>query len=104
MVRSAVLGAVLLVVGERKNAFDVVRSSTKAISEVSRGYALVAPSDQTTFDRPESSRCSARVSTGQTRELEHTFDVALAPVEASSDLGRRDTGGGEPADPTFDRA
>jgi hypothetical protein len=100
--RYARLGTLSFVVGERQDAFDVFRTTTKAIRELLRGYALVTPTHQTTFDRSESGWCVERVTVRKTRELEDALDVVFAAVEAPSDVCRRDAGGGELADPTFD--
>jgi hypothetical protein len=90
------------VVGERQDAFDVFRATTKTISEVVRGYALVTPTHKTTFDRSESGWCVVRVTVRETRELEDALDVVFAAVEASSDVCRRDASRGELAHPAFD--
>ena len=95
------LGTVPFVVGERQDAFDVFRATSKAISELLRGHALITPTHQTTFDRSESGWCVVRVTVRETRELEDALDVVFAAVEASSDVRRRDAGSGELADPAF---
>ena len=75
----------LLVVGEREDAFDISRAATESIGELCDRGALVAPTQQSALEGPESV-WSWGPAPRETREEKHALNVVGAAMEASTDF------------------